>query len=87
MPEPRQKAPSTPQQSALDRMIAFYESAESFMRGSYYRLGHMEKANMEMGIKQLKRGEYFDAGLRFKFVTYLNKNNDMAYYLLGKTLI
>jgi len=40
---------------------------------------------MELGIKQLKAGNYFDAALRFKFVLWMNKRNVIAHYLLGKS--
>lgn len=54
-------------------------------RLSAYRLSHFEKTNMEIGIKQLKRGDFFDAGLRFRFVLLINKQNAIAHYLLGKS--
>ena len=82
---PPQSEAQRPKTSAIDNLIAFSKRADKFMRMAVYKIGHIEQANMELGIKQLKSGNYFDATVRFKIVLLVNKTNAIAHYLLGKT--
>lgn len=81
-----EKPQNKPQQSVVDQLTTFAFGVRSFARLTYQKLSNLERANMELGIKLLKRGDYFDAYWRFKLVLFLNKNNSLAYYLLGKSL-
>lgn len=76
--------PQTPRRSAIDQLFGFFKRVRSTSRLAYYRIGNIEKSNMELGIKQMREGKFYDAGLRFKFVLWLNKRNVIAHYLLGK---
>jgi predicted TPR repeat methyltransferase len=43
------------------------------------------KTNYELGLDHLKRGNLYDAGLRFKITLFLKPDHAMAYYQLGRT--
>ncbi len=75
----------TAKKSAIDQLWGFVTRIRSLSRLTFYKLGNIEKANMELGIRQMRMGNYFDAALRFKFVLWMNKSNTIAYYLLGKS--
>ncbi len=85
MVENNQKLQQKPQQSGIDKMTGFYKRVSGFGKQAFYKLSNLEKSNMELAIRQLKKGEFFDAAMRFKFVLLLNKNNSIAQYLLGKS--
>ena len=85
MADDKETPAQTQKLSFLDQIIGAVTEARIYFETAWNKLSNLEKSNMELGIRHLKAGNFFDAVVRFKIVTWLNKNNAIGYYLLGKS--
>ncbi|MEQ1789823.1 MAG: methyltransferase domain-containing protein [Rickettsiales bacterium] len=76
---------AAPGKSALDTFLEKILKIREYASKLWSNLNNLEKSNIEAGIYHLRAGNYFDASFRFRFATMLNKNNSVAWYLLGKS--
>jgi tetratricopeptide (TPR) repeat protein len=84
---PSETPPEPPQMSFFDKALNFIRNSRNFAETAWDKVQHISRSNVEMGIIQMRSGEFFDAILRFKIAIFFDKTNPIAYYLLGKSLI
>lgn len=67
-----------------EKLYGYFFRLASHLAQIKYRFEHLADSNLELALFHLSNGDYFDAYLRLKFiVTFLDKGNSTAYYLLG----
>lgn len=79
-----QKPQEKPQRSVMDKMLDNVGNLSNYFQLIWHRVNNVEQTNMELGLKHMREGNYFDAALRFKYVCWKNKKNFIAHYLQGK---
>ncbi|PIR31667.1 MAG: hypothetical protein COV36_07645 [Alphaproteobacteria bacterium CG11_big_fil_rev_8_21_14_0_20_44_7] len=87
MKKDKEKATEKPTKSVLDSALDWLQSIRHSGIEVIQRAKNLERTNMELGLRYLNQGNFFDAALRFRFVGWLNKNNHIAKYLEGKSYV
>jgi predicted TPR repeat methyltransferase len=76
-----------PPKSTIDQAIDHLKNLKSYVKMAMGKMSNLSKSNIEAGVLQLRNGQFFDAALRFRIACYVDKNNPIAHYLLGKALV
>jgi len=80
-------AEETPQISYMDKITNNVKQLGGVINNAIEKLKNLPKANIEAGIFHLRQGNFYDASMRFKIAAWMDKNNYIAHYLIGKALV
>lgn len=69
------------------RAIAFGKDGNDYFTTLFDKIRNVSRSNIEMGIIQMRKGEFQDASFRFRIASFFDKANPIAYYMLGKSYV
>lgn len=75
------------QTSYTERLLNIGRDSVKYFNTLADRLQNISRSNIEVGILQIKQGEFFDAALRFRIAAFFDKNNPIAHYMMGKAYV
>ena len=76
-----------PQISFYEKMANYAKLSLDFLTSAYDKLNNLARSNIELGIYQMRSGQFYDAAIRFKMSLWFDRNNPITYYLLGKSYV
>lgn len=80
-------AEETPQISYINKITNNVKQVGGVVTNAIDKLKNLPKANIEAGIYHLRQGNFYDASVRFRIAAWMDKNNYIAHYLVGKAMV